>query len=337
LKITHQPKKNKNYLGPFTDGAALKTTLRYLRKIFPYCTCKQTHHNFCLNYHIGKCPGFCCLKQQNPSAKRKMQSAKLYKNNIKAIKNILNGKKTSLIKKLEKEMESLGKKQKFEEAIELKNKIGRLKRVFQNAQILNNKYLMYNTETEQMVNNIVKQLAKILNMNRVPHRIEAYDISNIQGTNATGAMIVFENGKPNKNEYKKFKILTCDVDKKTSQVNGGDVGMLKEVLKRRFNHTEWPHPDLIIVDGGKGQLNATSSIISNVQFSTKKTPIKIIALTKNEKHIGEKIYIAGKKNAVPLSKFPADVKNLLLNIDSEAHRFAILYYRKLHKKFIQNR
>ena len=58
--LTHQLLNNE-YIGPFTDGVALKTTLRLLRRIFPYCSCKQTHHNLCLNYHIGKCPGYCCL------------------------------------------------------------------------------------------------------------------------------------------------------------------------------------------------------------------------------------------------------------------------------------
>ena len=94
-------------------------------------------------------------------------------------------------------------------------------------------------------------------------------------------------------------------------------------MVRRFNHPEWQNPDLIIVDGGRAQLNATKSIVNNMP---------VIAITKNEKHIGEKIYMTNKPDAAPLSKLPVHIKNLLLQIDSEAHRFAVSYYRKLHER-----
>src|SRR3989338_8621812 len=107
------------YIGPFTDGTALKATLRYLRRIFPYCTCKNPHNNFCLNYHIGKCPGFCCLKD-SPERSRRIADKKVltdYKRNIRALKEILHGKRKSLIKDLAKEMSSAAKKEDFETAI----------------------------------------------------------------------------------------------------------------------------------------------------------------------------------------------------------------------------
>ena len=108
----------------------------------------------------------------------------------------------------------------------------------------------------------------------------------------------------------------------------GDTGMLKEVLVRRFKHSEWPFPDLIIVDGGKGQLNTAKNII--YRSSTSIYP-QVIALTKNEKHMGHKIILSNDKEVL-LSKLPVNIKNLLLNIDYEAHRFSISYYRKLHRK-----
>src|SRR3989344_1657275 len=70
---------NTDYVGPFTDGNAIKTTLRYLRNIFPYCTCKQLHNNYCLNYHIGKCPGFCCLKDSPERSRRIVEKKYEYK------------------------------------------------------------------------------------------------------------------------------------------------------------------------------------------------------------------------------------------------------------------
>lgn len=307
--ITHQPIPGENPIGPFTDVGALKTTLRLLRKIFPYCTCTQTHHNYCLNYHIGKCLGFCCLKK--PEISKEQLSA--YLKNIVAIKNILSGKKSSLMKVLEKEMISLSHKQEFEKALELQYKIEKIKRVFENARIIQDQ-ATNNTET-------LEELQELLHLEQPPHRIECYDIANIQGKYAVGAMAVFIDGRPDKNEYRKFKIYTKETP--------DDTAMLKEILTRRFNHPEWPHPDLIIIDGGKGQLSVSLKAIFNFQFQISKKP-EIIALTKNEHHIGHKITMENKE--ILLSRLSTPLKNFLLNIDHEAHRFAISYYRKVHRK-----
>lgn len=337
--ITHQPKKDvssskyhvlrsknklkthntkyiihntNSYIGPFTDIGALKTTLRLLRKIFPYCTCRQLHNNYCLNYHIGKCPGDCCLKKPVPSIMYYV--LREYQRNIKAIKNILNGNRNSLVKQFEKEMKHLSIKRDYEKALELQYKIKKLRRIFENARIIHNtNSIIHNTEIDKHSTDTLKHLANLIGIDRPPRRIEAYDIANIQGHHATGAMVVFENGQPNKNEYRKFKIYT----KNTAD----DTGMLREILTRRFKHPEWQYPDLVIVDGGKAQLNTARSVIKN---------IPIIALTKNEKHIGHKILYEDQE--VVLSKLPEPVKNLLLHINSEAHRFAISYYRRLHRK-----
>lgn len=326
--ITHQPTKNQNFIGPFTDIGALKITLRYLRRIFPYCTCKQLHHNYCLNYHIGKCLGFCCLKT-GASNKGK----ETYANNIKAIRKILDGKKSSFIKELKKEAGNSAKNDDFGKAIELREKISKLERVFKNAKII---------KTSDILKVYRSGLESLLKTSKPIVRIEGYDMSNIQGTHATGAMVTFVNGQPDKNFYRKFKIhtnrhprhLQPHHDRGIVEIqNGGDTGMLKEILERRFRHSEWPFPDLILIDGGKGQLNAAHSVISNyyTTFLKKQRAPLLIALTKNKKHIGEKIYISGKKFPIFLTKLaPAD-KNLLLMIDSEAHRFAINYYRKKHR------
>src|SRR3989344_1897098 len=382
--ITHQPdqlkalslKPKAKFVGPFTDGTALKTTLRYLRQIFPYCTCKKPHNNFCLNYHIGKCPGFCCLKSTNTSNRflklsydnfKKRQDTRIfqkeYRKNIKAVKDILSGKKTSLLKRLEKEMIKHGREEKFQEAIELRKKIEKIKRVFENAKIVRNISYSHISLYGSGRGN-VPCAKKILGLKQPPRRIEGYDIANIQGKYAVGAMVVFTlqqssgqaNYKPDKNEYRKFKIRgvgndgdvrNVGIDKnnnsnkrsdqtfrtvRTTQTSV-DTGMLKEMLETRFKHMEWPFPDLIIIDGGKAQLSATLKVISNFKFLISKQ-IPIIALTKDEKHRGSKIYVSNKKTAIALSRLPISVKNLLLHIDAEAHRFAIGYYRKLHRKKI---
>ncbi|MEK7203472.1 MAG: GIY-YIG nuclease family protein [Patescibacteria group bacterium] len=329
--LTHQLQID--YIGPFTDGMALKTTLRLLRRIFPYCTCKQPHHNFCLNYHIGNCPGYCCLK----NAKITKKETEKYKRNIKIIKNILSGEKNAVIKNLNKELKELGREEHFEEAIELRNKIEKLEKVFTNAKIIQ-EYRPFDILKYKSTTDALMTLKKIFNLQKIPRRIEGYDISNIQGKNAVGAMVVFSpvpsrfagatgqaNGRPDpegirrggpygasKNEYRKFKIKF----KKTPD----DTAMLKETLTRRFNHPEWPYPDLIFIDGGKGQLNVAAKAASG------KIPVISLAKGKNE------VFSSTLKRPLSMKKLPNEIKNLVLNIDSEAHRFAISYYRKIHRK-----
>lgn len=323
--ITHQPNskhqsiKISSFIGPFTDVGALKITLRYLRRIFPYCTCRQAHHNYCLNYHIGKCPGFCCLKSDASNKEKK-----IYADNIKAIEKILSGKKNSFAMELKKEADNAARNDDFDKAIDLRDKRERLERIFENAKII--KY-------SDILKRYRSGLESLLKLQKPIIRIEGYDVSNIQGTHATGSMVTFVNGRPDKNFYRKFKIQT----KQTPD----DTTMLKEILIRRFKHDKWPFPDLILIDGGKAQLNTVCSVISSyyTMFLKKQRAPFLIALTKNKKHIGEKMYISGRKYPLALTKLsPAD-RNLFWAINSEAHRLAISYYRKLHQKLFkqQNR
>ncbi|MDP2647756.1 MAG: UvrB/UvrC motif-containing protein [Candidatus Yanofskybacteria bacterium] len=328
IHLTHQFKTNKikkditELIGPFTDGSALKVTLKLLRRLFPYCTCKQPHYVRCLNAHIGKCLGFCCLR------KPKDPKPRTYTANIRAIKNILNGKRDDVVSSLEKEMAQFAKHGNFEKAIELRDKIEKIKRVFLNAQIIRN-------QPDNV--GVLTELQQALKLDRLPLRIEGYDISNIQGAYATGSMVVFVQGIPDKNEYRKFKI--------RSKQTADDTAMLREVLSRRLNHPEWTFPDLIIVDGGKGQLNAATAAIHGTCNTKHKNHllhatcfgIHVIALTKNDKHFGDHIYVTSRKIAIPLSRLSLKTKNLILGVDTEAHRFAISYYRKLHGRSLRLR
>jgi excinuclease ABC subunit C len=305
--LTHQKKDKAEYIGPFTDGKAIRATLKLLRRIFPYCTCKQKHANYCLNYHIDNCLGYCCLKN-------KKESNKEYKKNVAAIKQILTGKKNILIKKLTKEMNQSAKKEKFEKSIQLRGQIEKLRRVFENARIIQ--------ETKKKDSKILKNLKKIFRLKEAPQRIEGYDISNIHGIFATASMIVFENGEPNKKEYKKFKI----------RISGraNDTAMLKEVLDRRFRHPEWPLPDLILIDGGKGQLNAAISALEEKDLS-----IPVISLTKDAQHKASHIFSSTLDKKTNLKDLDSEVKNLVVYVDAEAHRFAIKYYRELHARSLR--
>ena len=158
-----------------------------------------------------------------------------------------------------------------------------------------------------------------MGINKNISRIEAYDVSNIQGTQATGVMIVFINGKPDKNLYRKFKI---KIDGKPN-----DIAMLKETLERRFAHPEWELPELILIDGGIAQLNIGIKV---KQQKPETKEIKVISIAKKYKEL----FIENRKNPILLKTFPQEIFNLIINLDDEAHRFAITYHKKLRKKYL---
>lgn len=145
-------------------------------------------------------------------------------------------------------------------------------------------------------------------------RIEIYDISNIQGVFATGSMVVIKNNRLQKKEYRLFKIKTVQ--------GADDPKMQAEIISRRLNHPEWPKPDLILLDGGKGQLGVVGKILD-------KTDIPYLGLAKKE----ERLYCPYSKNSILLSSLPPEIANLLMRGRDEAHRFAINYHRKLRQNF----
>ncbi|TSA44883.1 excinuclease ABC subunit UvrC [bacterium] len=187
------------------------------------------------------------------------------------------------------------------------------------------------------------ELQSSLHLKTLPSRIEGYDISNIQGTNPVGSMVVFENGKPAKSQYRKFKIRSLNTP--------NDFAMMKEMLARRFAHsfpvilseakdlrdsssrpapglqndkTFWPAPDLIIIDGGKGQLNTAIATMSNFSATADQIskPIPMIGLAKRL----EEIYLPEKRSPIILpGNSPALF--LLQQVRDEAHRFAVTFHR----------
>ncbi len=150
-------------------------------------------------------------------------------------------------------------------------------------------------------------------------RLEGYDISNLSGTMATGSMVVFENGKKKPSDYRLFKIKNIE--------GQNDVGSLKEIIKRRLNHPEWKTPDLILVDGGKPQLNAVKNI-----------GIPALAISK-ERSLGkfgrDKIFSLFFRDSVYLEKFPEKLRNLFIQTRDESHRFAITFQKKRRIKALE--
>ena len=170
-----------------------------------------------------------------------------------------------------------------------------------------------------------------LSLTKLPHRIECYDISNISGKNAVGSRVVFQDGEPDKAAYRRFRIKTMN--------DPDDYAMMREVLTRRFIGGE-VFPDLVVVDGGKGQLNVALSVLKDLEFK-----MDVIGLAKEERAFisGKKIvqrkaaksedrvYLPGRKDAVFLSAWPHALA-LLQRVRDEAHRFAVSYHHRLKHK-----
>jgi len=171
----------------------------------------------------------------------------------------------------------------------------------------------YHQEKKQLQSLI--ELQQALGLEQIPERIECYDISNIQGSFAVGSMVVFTNGLPDKNEYRKFKI------KYTKGIN--DFAMMAEIIARRIRHTEWKKPNLMLIDGGKGQLSIVNKTIHNAHYV-----VPVVSLAKKN----EELFIPNRLNSIRLAKNNEGLK-LVQRIRDEAHRFAITYYRKLHNKY----
>lgn len=168
-----------------------------------------------------------------------------------------------------------------------------------------------------------------LQLHRLPHRIECYDISNIQGQDAVASRVVFVDGAPDKNLYRRYKIRTVE--------GSNDFAMMKEVLGRRFANREEALPDLVVVDGGKGQLSQAEAILE--ELSVQGVSVVGLAKARTEsdfrssevKSSHERIFIPGRKNPVNLLPHQ-DAYKLLVHIRDEAHRFAISYHRLLRSK-----
>lgn len=300
VAIENKEGKNNDFdvkykFGPYPNGAALKEGLTIIRKIFPYrdkCVPyeylspeKIIAAKSCFNRQIGLCPGVCSGEISKAD----------YGDIVKNIRLFLEGKKKTLIKKLERQMKEYAKNHEFEKAGKVKKTLFALSHIQDVA-------LIKKSEEETSNKTFTRMSA---------FRMEAFDIAHISGTNMVGAMAVSEDGELKKSDYRKFKIRTVG--------SANDTAALKEVLERRINHKEWPLPDIIVYDGGIAQMNAVLSVLKNSLGDNEK--IKIVGVVKDKRHRPSKI--VGEREIV--KKYKKEI--LLLN--NEAHRFAIAFHRKL--------
>ena len=185
--------------------------------------------------------------------------------------------------------------------------------------ILNNAKLSKMSKINEDFNNIGSYLKEKLKLNNFPYRMECYDISHIQGTNTVASMVTFINGLSKKSEYKKFKI-------KTTEGKPDDFLSMKEVLTRRLSRLGekgWDKPDLIIIDGGKGQLSSVMKVVEDLGISG----IDFVSLAKKQ----EEVFLPNQSKSILLPR-ESSALFLIQRIRDEAHRFAITYHRNLRSK-----
>lgn len=226
--------------GPYPNGNQLKEALKIIRKIFPFYDDKSKNYK-----------EFYRQIELAPNTEKREE----YIRNIRNIKLFLSGKKSKIISDLKRDMKSLAKEQKFEQANVFKRQIFALEHINDVSLIKSDNISVSSSES---------------------FRIEAYDIAHMSGKNMVGVMTVVENGQANKNEYRKFKIRT--------QSGSNDTGALLEVLERRLGHPEWRYPNLIVVDGSTAQINTAEKLLKRVGMNT-----PVVAVTKDDRHRAKEI------------------------------------------------
>lgn len=333
-----------HYIGPFYNGYAVKKALRYLRKVFPYFIKTPHRDQADLDTHLGLSPSLDTTSRE-------------YKVNLKRLIKYIEGGRVTITNELERDMKRAARQQQFEVAASLRNKLTYLKELQRRIMFGDREFLDISKDMA------LTQLEQLFGLAKPPARIEGYDISHISGTNVVASMVVFTNGVSDRAAYRKFKM---------THERNDDVANMSETLSRRFsekNVKSWGLPDLLLVDGGKGQLAAAIEVLEQ-----KGLTIPIIGIAKREeevivsktrsnispRHILELmtspimgVYVeesqyyyainlhATQRNASSHSKNLRgsdamspydDVTKLFQRIRDEAHRFAVSYHSTLRAK-----
>lgn len=298
------------YFGPFTDVELVKSVLKFIRKYYPVRNCRYNLEKkkvrLCTQYYIKRCSGPCEGKISEDE----------YRRIVNGLISFFEGNYKSFTKDLMKQMKEAIESLEFEKAEEIKRRIFMLEEMRKRFPLRDEKTLFTYGES-----NVLVGLKDILRLEKIPYHIEGYDVSNIQGDCATASKVSFKGGAPDKDNYRRYRIKFVEgmID---------DCRMIEEVLTRRFDSEEERReiPDLILIDGGKPQLNTAIRTLRKMKMD-----IPVISLAKRE----EEIYIKESKEPLCIGKDSPEI-HLLQAIRNEAHRFAVSYHRKLRRKKIRD-
>lgn len=301
ISFTRNPVDDKAiYIGPFYGKLVVEKAVRDLRRIFPYYT-KPYDGKKTLDTDLGLTPGIEIGKT----------TPKDYKRNLRKLIRYLEGDRKKLLKDLEKIMKEEAAAGNYELAAEARDQLFGLKALRKKIVFSDKEFMDISSDQA------LKELQEMLGLEKPPRRIEGYDISHQSGENTVGSMVVFINGTSARSEYRKFKVHTSRND---------DLKSMVEVISRRLKHQEWEFPDLILLDGGKTQVNAILPLVEPYG-------IPVIGRDKSGDH---------SRNAKTVLVVPeltylelpgnSHVARLIARIDEEAHRFAITYHTLLKRK-----
>jgi len=306
--------KLKKIFGPFVNSTAPKSVLKRFRRVVPYCTHKPGKRA-CVYSQIGLCnPCSSVINSiDDPQLKKELKS--LYAKNIAKLSRMLSGQIRTVKKDLQKQLEDFSKNEEFESAKEILEQIKQIDYVLTDIEpassYITNPNLVEDIYQKELdtLNGLIASHFTIKNLTR----IECYDVAHIAGSHPTASMVTFIGGKPDKSLYRQFKVRQTNTS--------DDFASLKEVLaRRRKRFSDWGVPDLIVIDGGKGQLSTIAAFIDEVPVVGLAKRFETLVFLNDDGSFTEK--------RVP--KGPA--LNLLQRMRDEAHRFARRYHHKLVSK-----
>lgn len=315
LLITRKQNIKGKYFGPYPHSDVVKKLIEKLRDI-GFIKLRKCNYNFsienpldekkrerCVYYHTMQCPAPCNPERIDISE---------YKRYVKTVKDFFSMKHSSLINEFEKKMKEHSEKLEFEKAKEYRDFIEAINHIYERVSI--NETKIEDIEKKHNFTSILISIKEKLELKNIPYHIESFDVSNIMNKYIVGASVCFINGIKNHSHYRRFKSRF-----EPQKAGSNDYAVMHEIVKRRYDE-EKDYPDLVLIDGGKGQLE--SAIKAFRELGIKKTDI--ISIAKEE----EIIFTENSKNPIIL---PKDSPELLfiMSIRDETHRFAVSYHRKL--------
>ncbi len=313
--VTRKPRlKGSKLFGPFTSANAVRDAVNALQKVFRFRTCEleirdgdETRRHFrpCLLHAIDQCTAPCAALVTKAD----------YAADIQRLRKFLGSKRSVVLRQMKKEMAAAAAEMRFEEAARLRDRI----RAFESLALSGDPDVDVQPEVFHIdPRKGLEKLAEVLALDNPPRRIEGIDIANLHGGESCGSLVCFIDGKPFKAGYRRFRIKTVEgID---------DYAMIKEVVLRRYRFAaggDELYPDLILIDGGLGQLHAALEAFADMDVR----PPMVISLAKRE----EEIYVQARNKPFRLAR-NNEALRLLQQVRDEAHRFAQHYHHILRRK-----
>jgi excinuclease ABC subunit C len=313
--VTRTPRqKGSKLYGPFVSAGGVRDAVNALQKVFKFRTCEldirdgdesRRYFRPCLLHAINQCTAPCA----------DLVSVASYRRDIDRLQRFLKSKRSTLVRQMQRDMQAAAAGQRYEEAAILRDRIKALEALSLSGDVVEDRQL------EQFFvdpGEGLDKLSEILELEDRPRSLEGIDIANLQGSESVGALVCFIDGRPFKNGYRRFQIKSVE--------GQDDYAMIREVITRRYRHAaqgDELYPDVILIDGGLGQLHAALEAFSEMDLR----PPMVISLAKKE----ELVYVQARSAPLRMARNNPALR-LLQQVRDEAHRFAQHYHHILRRK-----